>query len=220
MFDRLVGRYDLLNDVLSMGMDRWWRRAALAAIDPRPEDLVLDVGCGTGALTAAMAARTAVVGLDVSPAMLDRARTRLRGRAGATLVQGSAFRLPFREGAFTAVTSAFVLRNLDDLPAAFGEMGRVSGPGARLALVDITEPSSRGLRRAFDAYFRIAAPTAGRLVGQADAYRYLVRSLAHLPPPEEMIRMLERAGFDQLRSRRLTGGIATLFSGRRTAVVG
>jgi demethylmenaquinone methyltransferase/2-methoxy-6-polyprenyl-1,4-benzoquinol methylase len=215
MFDRLVPRYDLLNDVLSMGTDRWWRRAALAALDVRPSDHVLDLGCGTGALTAGIADRAAVVGLDVSGAMLARARTRTRGNHRARFVQGSAFRLPFRDGAFTAVASAFVLRNLDDLPAAFAVASRVSGPGARLALVDITEPSSPVLRRAFDAYFLVAAPAAGRLVGQADAYRYLVRSLAHLPPPHELVRMLQAAGFEQVRFRRMTGGIATLLVGRR-----
>jgi demethylmenaquinone methyltransferase/2-methoxy-6-polyprenyl-1,4-benzoquinol methylase len=216
MFDRLVPRYDLLNDVLSMGLDRWWRRAALAALDLRPSDRVLDLGCGTGALTAPLGDRAAVVGLDVSGAMLAQARTRSRRNHGARFVQGSAFRLPFRDGAFTAVASAFVLRNLDDLPAALAEASRVSAPGARLALVDITEPSSPALRRAFDAYFRVAAPAAGRLVGQADAYRYLVRSLAHLPPPDELVRMLERAGFERVRLRRMTGGIATLLAGRRT----
>src|SRR5262245_20528495 len=120
MFDGLVPRYDLVNDVLSMGLDRWWRRAVVSALDLRPSDRVLDLGCGTGVLTSAVAARSAiVVGVDVSAAMLGRARQRLGGRTGVALVQGSAFRLPFRDGTFTAVASAFVLRNLDDLSAAF-----------------------------------------------------------------------------------------------------
>ena len=216
MFDGLVGRYDLLNRILSFGLDRVWRRATARAAVRRPGDLVLDLGCGTGDLAAALARQgVRVVGVDASAGMLATAAS--RDLRGVDLVRGSAFRLPFRDAAFGAVASAFVLRNLDDLPAAFAELARVTRPGGDLALADITEPSSPLVRRSFDAFFRVAAPALGRLAGHGDAYRYLVRSVAHLPPATDLCAALRRAGFVHVRARPLTGGIVTLFTGIRTS---
>jgi demethylmenaquinone methyltransferase/2-methoxy-6-polyprenyl-1,4-benzoquinol methylase len=214
MFDGVAGRYDLLNLILSLGLDHAWRRAAARAAATRPGHVVLDLGCGTGDLSAALARRgVRVIGLDASAGMLSEAAARtLRG---VDLLRGSAFRLPFHDGVFGAVASAFVLRNLDDLPAAFRELARVTRPGGRLALVDITEPPWRVLRRGFDAYFRMAAPALGALGGHAGEYRYLVRSVAHLPPATDLCADLRRAGFDRVRARPLTGGVVTLFTGDR-----
>jgi demethylmenaquinone methyltransferase/2-methoxy-6-polyprenyl-1,4-benzoquinol methylase len=214
MFDGLAGRYDTLNLILSLGLDRAWRRATARAAAARPGDVVLDLGCGTGDLSAALTRRgVRVVGLDASEGMLAAARA--RDMRGVDLVRGSAFRLPFRDGAFGAVASAFVLRNLDDRPAAFAELARVTRPGGSLALVDITEPPLRVLRAGFDAYFRVAAPALGVLGGHADEYRYLVRSVAHLPPVTDLCTELRRAGFERVRGRPLTGGVVTLFTGNR-----
>ena len=213
MFDGLVERYDLLNDVLSFGLDRWWRRAAAAALQFAPGDRALDLGCGTGRLGALLSARHPVTGLDVSFAMLRRARRRSAGRLA--LVQGSAFRLPFADGVFGGAVSAFVLRNLDDLPAAFAELARVVADGGGIALIDITEPPRPWVRRLFHAYFSVAAPAVGALVGKREEYGYLVRSLAHLPAPEELCEMLTRAGFVECRARALTGGMVTLLVATR-----
>jgi demethylmenaquinone methyltransferase / 2-methoxy-6-polyprenyl-1,4-benzoquinol methylase len=213
MFDGLVERYDLLNDILSLGLDRWWRRAAAAALRAAPRGRVLDLGCGTGRLGNVISSRHAVTGIDVSWAMLREARRRYRGRLN--LVQGSAFRLPFADAAFGGVVSAFVLRNLDDLPAAFSELARVLAYGGGIALVDVTEPLHPLIRRLFDAYFGTAAPALGALVGKRDEYRYLVRSLAHLPAPSELCGMLRDAGFDGCTARPLTGGMVTLFTATR-----
>jgi demethylmenaquinone methyltransferase/2-methoxy-6-polyprenyl-1,4-benzoquinol methylase len=215
MFDGLVARYDLVNDVLSFGLDRWWRRAGAAALRAAPGERVLDLGCGTGRLGAFLSARHPVTGLDVSFAMLRQARRRSPGRLA--LVQGSAFHLPFADGTFGGAVSAFVLRNLDDLPAAFEELARVVAEGGGIALVDISEPSRPWVRRLFDAYFSIAAPAVGALVGKRDEYGYLVRSLAHLPAPEELREMLSRAGFVECRARALAGGMVTLLSATRGA---
>jgi demethylmenaquinone methyltransferase/2-methoxy-6-polyprenyl-1,4-benzoquinol methylase len=213
MFDGLVERYDLLNDLLSFGMDRRWRRSAAAALDAAPGSRVLDLGCGTGRLGALLASRHQVIGMDLSASMLAQARRRFTD--SLSLVQASAFRLPFPDGSFGGVASAFVLRNLNDLTAAFTEIARVLVPGGRTVLLDITEPSRPALRRAFDAYFRTAAPAIGALVGKREEYRYLVTSLSHLPAPNEMCRLLEAAGFVECSARPLTGGVVTLLSAVR-----
>jgi demethylmenaquinone methyltransferase/2-methoxy-6-polyprenyl-1,4-benzoquinol methylase len=214
MFDEIVDRYDLLNGLLSMGLDRRWRRAAAKAIPVRgPNDRVLDLGCGTGKLGALLAGRARVTGLDVSHAMLARAR-RTNGNL-LMLVQGSAFALPFEDAAFAGAVSGFLLRNLDDLPRAFSELARVLRPGAHIALVDITEPRPPLRRKAFDTYFGTVAPALGALVGKRDAYRYLVRSLAQLPPPAGVCRLLDGAGFVDSRAQPLTGGMVTLFEATR-----
>lgn len=214
MFDAVVDRYDLVNDLLSLGLDRWWRRTTLRAMPARPGDRVLDFGCGTGALGARLAGRAEVVGMDLSHPMLVEAKRRTGG--AVDLVRGSVFALPFADEVFRGVMSAFVLRNLEDLPGALRELARVTAPGGALAIVDITGPQSRALRRPFDAYFGTVAPLLGRMTGQGEAYRYLARSLAQLPKPQELCVMLEDAGFRLARARGLTGGMVTLWTAIRT----
>jgi demethylmenaquinone methyltransferase / 2-methoxy-6-polyprenyl-1,4-benzoquinol methylase len=213
MFDEIVPRYDLVNDVLSAGMNRAWRRAAARELRALPGAPVLDLGCGTGLLAQRAATEHRVVGLDVSGPMLEAAAERLRGGVG--LVQGSAFRLPFRDAVFGGALSGFVLRNLDDLAGAFDELMRVLMPGAGVSLVDITEPREPLRRKVFDAYFRVAAPFVGGLAGRREAYRYLVRSLGHLPPAKDVASMLARAGSEGVRWRVLAPGMVTLWTARR-----
>jgi demethylmenaquinone methyltransferase/2-methoxy-6-polyprenyl-1,4-benzoquinol methylase len=215
MFGDIVERYDLLNDVLSLGLDRWWRRVVARTIarSVAEDTLVLDLGCGTGRLGSLLAGGARVVGIDLSHRMLIEARRRaVRTGRAMPLVQGSAFRLPFTDGMFGAAVSGFVLRNLDDLPAAFAELHRVLAPGARVALVDITEPSNGLVRRAFDAYLGRAAPALGALAGKREQYRYLVRSLAHLPRRGGVCDVLRGTGFTRCSARPLTAGTATLFT--------
>ncbi|HEX6513442.1 MAG TPA: ubiquinone/menaquinone biosynthesis methyltransferase, partial [Chloroflexota bacterium] len=227
MFDGLVDRYDLLNRLISLGLDRSWRRRTIAAIQPHPGMHVLDLGCGTGDLlellvppspAAAGEGRVreagAVVGIDVSQRMLNRAHQRL-GRS-VLLVRGSAFRLPFPSASFQAAVSGFVLRNLRDLEGALAELARVVAPGGQIALLDATEP--RGVfRPLFDAYFRVAAPALGALAGRRGAYQYLAASLGQIPPPAQMCLLLEAAGFDACAAQPLSLGMVTLFTGRRSS---
>jgi demethylmenaquinone methyltransferase / 2-methoxy-6-polyprenyl-1,4-benzoquinol methylase len=213
MFDAIVPRYRTVNRILSFGLDQRWRRLTAKAARVRPGDRVLDLGCGEGDLGLLTAGVASVTGVDVSTAMLRSAQQRAEGRL--KLVRASAGRLPFTSATFDVAMSAFVLRNLDDLPAALAELGRVLRPGGRLALVDITGPRLPAARWTFDAYFGLAAPLLGRLVGQRDAYRYLPRSVARLPDNARLVAMLTEAGFEHASSRPLTGGVVTLFAGTR-----
>jgi demethylmenaquinone methyltransferase/2-methoxy-6-polyprenyl-1,4-benzoquinol methylase len=214
MFDRIVRKYDLMNTLLSLGLDRWWRSRTARVLRVSAGDRVLDLGCGTGKLGMLFVPRRAtVVGVDVSEEMLHDAR-RQHG-AALELARGSAFRLPFADAAFRGATSGFVLRNLVDLPAAFAELARVIEPGGTLALVDITGPQDPLLRKGFDLYFRTVAPLLGALVGQRDPYRYLSRSLEQLPGPEGVRELLQEAGFARAEARALSLGMVTLWIAER-----
>jgi demethylmenaquinone methyltransferase/2-methoxy-6-polyprenyl-1,4-benzoquinol methylase len=213
MFDDIVERYDVLNSILSFGLDRRWRRRVADAVQVEGGDRVLDLGCGTGKLGDLLADRAEVVGLDISHAMLKRAREQFGHRMG--FVQGSAFRLPFPTAGFRAAVSGFVLRNLDDLAGAFHELGRVVASGGTLAMIDITEPRSRSRQRLLDGYLALLAPFLGGMVGKRRAYRYLVRSVRHLPPAPELCRLLGDAGFEACRATPLTWGRVTLFTAMR-----
>jgi demethylmenaquinone methyltransferase/2-methoxy-6-polyprenyl-1,4-benzoquinol methylase len=209
----VVEPYDLLNRVLSLGLDRRWRRVAAGAAGVVPGDRVLDLGCGTGDLARLLVDRATVVGADLSHRMLLAARAKV-GPA-MRLVEASAFRLPFNDATFDAVVSAFVLRNLDDLSRAFEELARVLRPGGRVALLDITEPRSAILRPLFRLYFSLAAPALGAAVGRAEAYRYLARSVGQVPAADRVCELLERAGLSRAAARPLSGGVVTLFVATR-----
>jgi len=145
--------------------------------------------------------------------MLEAARRRLGDRV--RLVRGSVFRLPFAHATLGGAVSGFVLRNLEDLPAAFAELARVLRPGSPVGIVDITEPQGPVAGRLFDAYFSRAAPALGSLVGRRREYGYLARSLAQLPPPNDVCDLLRGAGFEAVRARSLAPGMVTLWTARR-----
>jgi demethylmenaquinone methyltransferase/2-methoxy-6-polyprenyl-1,4-benzoquinol methylase len=209
MFDGIVERYDLVNDMLSLGLVRSWRRTAVRAASVRQADLVLDLGTGTGRLAGYLPAGARPIGVDLSERMLLEARSRL------PVVQGSALRLPFRKEAFDRVISAFVLRSLPDLGSAFAELARVVRRGGSISLLDITAPLNRLLRIGFHGYFGTAAPLLGRVVGRAEAYRALARSVGSLPARDEVCAMLQASGFERCRARGLSGGVVTVWSGSR-----
>lgn len=216
MFSRISPQYDRMNRLMTAGLDGRWRRAAVAAAEPRGAD-VLDIGCGTGDLSAEFrrAGAGSVIGADFSAAMLARARDKADGKAGGGWLQADALRLPFVDGSFDAVASAFVLRNLVDLPAAFAEMARVLRPGGRVVALDITHPPPGP----FGAVMRFGfeqgvTRLAGILSGQGRAYRYLPGSLEGYPPADELSRMIEAAGAERARYRRFGGGMVALHVAR------
>ncbi len=210
MFDRIADRYDLLNRILTFGMDVGWRRRAVHALGLASGALVLDVACGTGDLCREMrSAGLRAVGVDFAFGMLRAART------DAPLVQADALALPVAAESVDGVTCGFALRNVVDIGRLFEEMARVVRPGGRVAILEVAEPHG-ALRRAGHAlYFRRVVPAVGALLSDGDAYRYLPRSVSYLPGPTALLEMLEGAGFDAPRRASLSGGIAQLLVGTR-----
>lgn len=216
MFGRIVPRYDRLNRLMSFGMDAGWRRLAAEAAEPRGRR-ILDLGTGTGDVARELARRgaAAVVGADFTPAMLAVASRRYGGHPYAWLA-ADGHRLPFRDASFDALTNAFVLRNLVDLPAAFAEMARVLRPGGRLACLDMTQPPPGPFAAFYRLYFnRLLPPVAGLLSGDRAAYRYLPASLQGFPDADALAAMMRDASFRCVRYRRLGGGAVALHTAGR-----
>lgn len=221
MFDRIARRYDLLNRVLSLGLDQRWRRLTMRALDLRPGQRVLDLATGTGDLAIAIlrgCPGVEVVGLDPSAAMLARAREK-QGARGA-LALGVAEDLPFADGAFDALTIAFGLRNVPDRERALREMARVIRPGGVVAILELGEPRGRVLGRLAWIHVHVVVPRVGALLSGAREYRYLERSIAAFPPPDQVLAMMRRSGLDEVEARPLHFGVCTLFVGRKPGRAG
>lgn len=215
MFDRIAPRYDLMNRLMTFGIDRGWRRRAIAALALRPGDRVLDLACGSGDLAAAACAAGArVVGVDFSAGMLRAAQAR---RLGCGLVRADALALPLPTAAVDAVVSGFALRNFVDLAGAFAESARVLRPHGRLALLEVDRPASALLRMGHAVYFRRVVPLLGALLADRDAYAYLPESTAYLPGADALAAMLRSAGFRRVRKDALLGGAAQLLTAERDA---
>jgi len=219
MFCEIAPRYDLLNHLLSLGIDRGWRRSLVRmALRPEMREL-LDVACGTGDVCLALrqkAPRARIVGLDFSPGMLELAREKnLASGAGLELIEGSAEELPFADHQFDLVTIAFGIRNVVDRKKALREFCRVLRPGGRVAVLEFSRPRISWLRALYDFYFFRILPRVGGLLAKKEAYRYLPDSVARFPEPEEFRKWLLEAGFSACRWHSLTFGIATLYLGEK-----
>jgi demethylmenaquinone methyltransferase/2-methoxy-6-polyprenyl-1,4-benzoquinol methylase len=213
MFDRISPVYDVMNRVMTAGLDRRWRQLTVEAV-VRPGDRVLDACCGTGDLAiGAQAAGGVVTGLDFSPAMLERAR---RKSSAVTWVEGDVLALPFEDASFDAVTVGFGIRNVADLEAGLRELSRVLGPGGRLGCLEITRPHGI-LRPFFRLWFDRIVPLLGKLLPGGAAYSYLPASVRRFPGPRELAAVLDRSGFEEIRWRLLAGGIVALHTARRKA---
>ena len=215
MFDAIAPRYDLLNRLLTFGMDVGWRRRTVRSLELPPGSLVLDLACGTGDLCRELAKRGhRAVGVDRSAGMLA-ARPPSSGRAGAPLVRGDALRLPFPPNSVDGVVCGFALRNFASLKPFLAECARVLRPGGRVALLEVSEPESSVLRWGHGLYFGKVVPLVGGLVSDRAAYQYLPKSVAYLPPPNRMVAMMSEAGFRGAGRRPLSTGIAQLLTGTR-----
>lgn len=210
MFDRIAARYDLLNRVISLGLDRGWRRALIEETRrDAPPGALLDLATGTGDVAIlAAASGLEVVGLDPSAEMLREAR---RKAPGLRFELGSAEALPFVDGSFAMATMAFGIRNVADRPRALAELARVLVPGGRLGILELGEPEGRLAR----AHVHGVVPRLGAWLSGRAEYAYLARSIAAFPPPEVFVETIRAAGFVDVRARPLGLGAVQLFSARR-----
>lgn len=209
MFDGVARRYDLTNDVLSLGQDRAWRRATLTALHAVPGEQVLDLAAGTGTSSEPLAdAGVRVVPCDLSTGMLTVGKQR---RPDLPFTAGDATALPFADDSFDAVTISFGLRNVVDTVAALQEMRRVVRPGGRLVICEFSTPSWKPFRAVYDGYLTKALPAVARVVAkQSAAYSYLAESIQDWPDQLGLATLMKEAGWGKVAYRNLTGGIVAL----------
>lgn len=223
VFDSVAERYDVMNDLMSGGAHRLWKRFAIGQLDPRPGEQVLDLASGTADLARLVARRTrgraSVIACDINAQMLARGRDRSLDEglaAGIDYVQASAEALPFAARSIDRIVIGFGLRNVTDKPAALAEMCRVLRPGGRLVVLEFSTMRTPLLARAYDLYSFRVLPAMGRLVaGDADSYRYLAESIRVHPDQDTLSRMISAAGFERVRCNDLCGGAVAVHTAFR-----
>jgi demethylmenaquinone methyltransferase/2-methoxy-6-polyprenyl-1,4-benzoquinol methylase len=218
MFDRIAGRYDLLNSVMTAGLHHAWRVRAAERAEVGSGDSVLDVCCGTGDLAFELAGRVSpgghVVGCDFSEPMLDLAREKAGDRGVPVRFEwADALELPYDEGRFDAVTVGFGVRNFADRDRGLSEMARVLKPGGRLVILEFTEPARPPFSTFYSLWFDRIVPVLGRLTNDPEAYAYLAESVHSFPDPEGLAVKMDAAGFERIRWLLTAGGILAIHSG-------
>ncbi len=221
MFDRVAGRYDALNSVMTAGLHHRWRERAAAKAQLGPGDAALDICCGTGDLALELAGQVApgghVVGCDFSEPMLDLAREKAAERIaeGVRFEWADALELPYDAERFDAVSVGFGVRNLADLDRGLREMARVLKPGGRAVILEITQPTRPPLSLFYSLWFDRIVPLLGALSSNPEAYSYLPESVRSFPSPRGLAEKMDAAGFDEIRYTVLAGGIIAIHSGVR-----
>ncbi|WP_084956075.1 demethylmenaquinone methyltransferase [Thermoactinospora rubra] len=216
MFDRTARRYDLVNDLMSMGQDRLWRRATARAVDAGPGEVVLDLGAGTGTSTVTFTTLGArAIACDFSLGMLRTGARRMGGSAlsgpGIPFVAGDALNLPFADGVFDAVTISFALRNVHDTERALREMLRVTRPGGRLVVSEFSQPTLKPFNAAYQVYLAHVLPRIGKLAGSNDdSYEYLAESIRAWHDQPALAAVIRRAGWERVAWRNLSLGTVAL----------
>jgi demethylmenaquinone methyltransferase / 2-methoxy-6-polyprenyl-1,4-benzoquinol methylase len=221
MFNAIAPRYDLLNHLLSAGIDRRWRRKAIASLRLTGRELVVDVCTGTAdvALEARRGGAARVLGVDFAGAMLTLGWQKVRAAresARIALVRGDAMRLPTRAASADAATVAFGIRNVQAAEVACAELARVLRPGGRLAILEFGVPRIPGISFLYRWYFTRVLPAIGRVIsGERAAYSYLPTSVGAFAPPDEFVKLLQKAGFEDVRAVQLTFGVVYLYTAVR-----
>jgi demethylmenaquinone methyltransferase/2-methoxy-6-polyprenyl-1,4-benzoquinol methylase len=221
VFESVAGKYDVMNDLMSLGTHRLWKRFTLALTGLKPGQSALDVAGGTGDLAIGMARQVGKTGRvvlsDINAAMLERGRDRLIDAGVARQVScalANAECLPFADNSFNCVTIGFGLRNVTDKPAALASMLRVLKRGGQLLVLEFSTPVAPGLKPIYDAYSFKVLPVLGRLVANdAASYQYLAESIRTHPDQEALLEMMRTAGFEQTRYHNLSGGIVAVHRG-------
>jgi len=218
MFDGVARRYDLTNDVLSLGQDRMWRRATLKALDALPGETVLDLAAGTGTSSEPLAdAGVKVVPCDLSTGMLTVGKRR---RPDLPFTAGDATALPFADGVFDAVTISFGLRNVVDTVGALEEMRRVTRPGGRLVVCEFSTPTWAPFRTVYSGYLVKALPAVAKVVArESAAYDYLAESIQEWPDQLGLARLLKESGWTSVGYRNLSGGIVALHRATNPGII-
>jgi len=224
MFGSIAPRYDVVNHLLSLNIDRLWRRELVRALRPvflTPKARVLDLCCGTGDVLLALAGAGSCdfIGADFCHPMLLAAQAKAdERRVPAKLIEADALQLPFASGSMDAISIAFGFRNLANYEAGLQELHRILKPNGVLAILEFSNPRSLAMRLAYGFYSKVFVPNVGSLLsGKKDAYRYLPKSIRRFPSPEELRALMQAAGFTNVRFRLLTGGIAALHTGVKEA---
>lgn len=223
VFDSVASRYDLMNDLMSLGIHRLWKRFTIEQTGLRPGDRALDVAGGTGDLSLGMARRVGAEGrvvlTDINAAMLTLGRDRLLDQgfsASICCCVADAEQLPFADASFDCVTIGFGLRNVTDKAAALASMYRVLKPGGQLLVLEFSRPVVPGLAPIYDLYSFKLLPAMGRIVaGDSDSYRYLAESIRMHPDQDTLQQMMIDSGFENCRYHNLSGGIVALHRGYR-----
>ena len=210
MFDQIAPRYDIVYRVMTFRLDVRWRKRTVAALELDAGTTVIDLACGTGDFCWELEdAGINTLGFDFSIGMLQASRSK------SPLAQADILKLPIQDGVVDGATCGFALRNLTELPAFFEEVSRVLKPGGRIGFLDVAEPENRLLNWGHHFYFDRIVPKVGALLSDKSAYSYLPKSFAYLPPHQEILTMLENAGFSQVKRQLFAPGSVQLFSGKK-----
>lgn len=221
MFDNISSRYDFLNHFLSMGIDKGWRKKAIALLAPLKPMQILDVATGTGdfAIQALTLKPQKIVGVDISEGMLSVGKKKIRERKIDHIVElqrGDSENLPFAENKFDAVTVAFGVRNFENLTQGLEEIYRVLRPGGMAVILEFSRPRGFPFRQLYSFYFNFILPKIGRMVSQDKAaYTYLPKSVEAFPDGEDFLHILQQVGFKQTKCRSLTFGISSIYTGTK-----
>jgi demethylmenaquinone methyltransferase / 2-methoxy-6-polyprenyl-1,4-benzoquinol methylase len=222
LFATIARRYDLINDIQSFGLHRLWKRRVIQLARPQPGERALDLCCGTGDLTLALAKRGAdVTGLDFSEAMLQvakekSARLAQRSETKIEFIRGDAQQIPFADGSFDVLTIGYGLRNLADLDAGLRDMWRVTKPGGRLVALEFGKPENSAWRGIYFSYLKFMLPIFGKIFcGNSAAYAYILESLNHYPAQQAMAAKMTELGWRNVRVLNLMGGVMSIHSAEK-----
>lgn len=218
MFDNIAPNYDRLNHLMSFDIDKGWRRKAVAQLAPYSPKSILDVATGTGDFAILLAQSLkpeSVIGVDISTRMMSIGKEKA-DKAGLadviTFQKGDCMQLPFEAGSFDAVTSAFGIRNFQDLDKGLSEMCRILNKGGHLSVVELSSPKSFPMKQLFKVYSHVVLPTYGKIISHdKSAYEYLTKTIEAFPQGEQMVEILKKAGFSKASFKRLTYGICTMY---------